>query len=86
MVFINGVNIGRYWSAGPQRTLYVPVPILKSGLNRVWGRRGRRGVQGVSHAHGLLWQVIIFEMLQFKRPQNVVFVSTPILDKPTIFG
>ena len=40
MVFINGVNIGRYWSAGPQRTLYVPAPILKSGLNRVWGGGG----------------------------------------------
>ena len=39
MVFINGVNIGRYWSIGPQRTLYVPAPILKSGLNRVCEKR-----------------------------------------------
>ncbi|KAL5497548.1 hypothetical protein EMCRGX_G014039 [Ephydatia muelleri] len=35
VVFINGVNIGRYWSVGPQRTLYVPAPILKNGINRV---------------------------------------------------
>ena len=36
MVFINGVNLGRYWTMGPQRTLYVPAPILNTGLNRVW--------------------------------------------------
>ncbi len=35
-VVINGFNIGRYWtSAGPQKTLYVPAPILKKGINEV---------------------------------------------------
>lgn len=29
MVFINGFNLGRYWSVGPQRTLYVPGEILQ---------------------------------------------------------
>lgn len=29
VVFINGVNIGRYWSVGPQKTLYVPGELLK---------------------------------------------------------
>ena len=28
-IVINGFNIGRYFSRGPQRTLYVPAPILK---------------------------------------------------------
>lgn len=28
-VLINGFNIGRYWKKGPQRTLYVPAPLLK---------------------------------------------------------
>lgn len=28
-VFINGYHIGRYWKAGPQRTLYIPAPLLK---------------------------------------------------------
>ena len=28
-VEINGFNIGRYWSAGPQKTLYVPGELLK---------------------------------------------------------
>ena len=35
VVFINGVNLGRYWSIGPQRTLYVPSVILKRGVNKV---------------------------------------------------
>ena len=29
IVLVNGVNIGRYWSRGPQRTLYLPAPVLK---------------------------------------------------------
>lgn len=28
-VFVNGVHIGRYWNRGPQRTLYLPAPLLK---------------------------------------------------------
>lgn len=33
---INGFNLGRYFNpAGPQKTLYVPAPILKSGENEV---------------------------------------------------
>lgn len=29
VVFVNGYNLGRYWSIGPQMTLYVPGEILK---------------------------------------------------------
>lgn len=35
VVFINGFNIGRYWEKGPQKTLYVPGPLLKEGKNEV---------------------------------------------------
>ncbi|MNR21848.1 Beta-galactosidase precursor [compost metagenome] len=35
IVFINGINIGRYWSVGPQQTLYVPGCWLKSGKNDI---------------------------------------------------
>ena len=35
-VWINGFNLGRYWSAGPQRSLYVPGPVLREGANEVW--------------------------------------------------
>ncbi|MGW0734634.1 beta-galactosidase [Streptomyces sp. NPDC002851] len=35
--WINGFNLGRYWStAGPQTTLYVPGPVLHTGANDVW--------------------------------------------------
>ncbi|MBE8472990.1 glycoside hydrolase family 35 protein [Streptomyces justiciae] len=35
-VWINGFNLGRYWSVGPQRSLYVPGPVLREGVNDVW--------------------------------------------------
>ncbi|MFF5003187.1 beta-galactosidase [Streptomyces phaeochromogenes] len=34
--WINGFNLGRYWSVGPQRSLYVPGPVLREGDNEVW--------------------------------------------------
>ncbi|MFC9176083.1 beta-galactosidase [Streptomyces sp. CS065A] len=35
-VWVNGFCLGRYWSAGPQETLYVPGPVLRDGVNEVW--------------------------------------------------
>lgn len=35
VVWINGHNLGRYWSIGPQQTLYVPVEWLHKGKNAV---------------------------------------------------
>ena len=35
IVFINGINIGRYWHVGPQQTLYVPGVWLKEGENAI---------------------------------------------------
>ena len=32
---MNGVNIGRYWSVGPQKSLYIPAPLLRKGPNTV---------------------------------------------------
>ncbi len=32
---LNGVNLGRYAQIGPQRTLYVPAPLLRSGENEI---------------------------------------------------
>jgi len=29
IIFINGINIGRYWQVGPQQTLYIPGVWLK---------------------------------------------------------
>lgn len=35
IVFVNGYNLGRYWNAGPQQTLYLPGCWLKNGINRI---------------------------------------------------
>jgi beta-galactosidase len=34
-VWINGHNLGRFWSVGPQQTLYVPGPWLHQGSNEI---------------------------------------------------
>lgn len=33
--WINGFHLGRYWNRGPQRTLYVPAPVLRPGTNEL---------------------------------------------------
>ncbi len=33
--WLNGFNLGRYWDRGPQRTLYVPAPLLVKGENEL---------------------------------------------------
>lgn len=35
VVFVNGFNLGRFWHPGPTRTLYLPAPLLKEGVNEV---------------------------------------------------
>lgn len=36
VVFVNGFNLGRYWTRmGPQKALYLPAPLLKAGKNTV---------------------------------------------------
>jgi len=35
VAWINGFCLGRFWSRGPQRTLYVPAPVLRAGTNEV---------------------------------------------------
>ncbi|MBM7566041.1 glycoside hydrolase family 35 protein [Paenibacillus sacheonensis] len=35
VVFVNGFHLGRYWNKGPQRTLYVPAPLLRKGGNEI---------------------------------------------------
>lgn len=34
-VWINGFPLGRYWDRGPQRTLYVPAPVVREGVNEI---------------------------------------------------
>ncbi len=35
VVTVNGFMLGRYWRNGPQRTLYVPGPVLRTGRNTI---------------------------------------------------
>ncbi|MFF2271609.1 beta-galactosidase family protein [Agromyces sp. NPDC058136] len=35
VIWVNGVNLGRYWSRGPQRTYFVPAPVLRAGENEL---------------------------------------------------
>ena len=35
VAWLNGFNLGRYWSRGPQHTLFVPRSVVRSGVNVV---------------------------------------------------
>jgi beta-galactosidase len=35
VVWLNGHNLGRYWSIGPQKRLYCPAPWLTKGINAI---------------------------------------------------
>ncbi|KAG7267766.1 hypothetical protein CRUP_001682 [Coryphaenoides rupestris] len=35
VLFLNGLNWGRYWSHGPQQALYLAGPLLNSGMNQI---------------------------------------------------
>lgn len=35
IAWVNGFNLGRYWNTGPQRRLYLPAPLLRSGKNQI---------------------------------------------------
>lgn len=35
LAIINGFVLGKYFSLGPQQTLYLPAPLLKKGLNEI---------------------------------------------------
>jgi beta-galactosidase len=52
-VWLNGRALGRVWNIGPQKTLYVPAPWLKSGENEVvvfdLDGAPNRSLQGLDH-------------------------------------
>ncbi|MER5635511.1 beta-galactosidase [Kitasatospora sp. NPDC002227] len=35
LAWVNGFPLGRYWSRGPQATLYLPAPVLRPGRNEL---------------------------------------------------
>jgi beta-galactosidase len=52
-VWINGHNLGRFWSVGPQNTLYVPGPWLRTGTNEIVVfdllPQAHESIQGLDH-------------------------------------
>ena len=55
-VWVNGHAMGRFWNIGPQKTLYLPAPWLKSGNNDVvvFDLEGKTGLQVGQLAHPVL--------------------------------
>ncbi|MFE3768892.1 beta-galactosidase [Streptomyces sp. NPDC059122] len=59
-VWVGGFPVGRYWSAGPQRGLFVPGPVLREGANEVVvlelegpeGSEESEGMEGMEAAAG----------------------------------
>lgn len=53
IVFVNGHNLGRYWSLGPQQTLYLPGCWLKTGNNEIvifeQLGKGKASVSAINH-------------------------------------
>jgi len=51
IVWVNGHNLGRYWSIGPQQSLFLPAEWLKAGQNEVvvfdYEEGGTRSVAGI---------------------------------------
>ena len=51
LVWVNGHNLGRYWSIGPQQSLFVPAEWLKRGQNEVvvfdYEEGGSRSLSGI---------------------------------------
>ena len=35
VIFVNGLNLGRYWNKGPQNRLYLPAQWLHAGTNHI---------------------------------------------------
>ena len=49
--YINGFNLGRYWNpAGPQKTLYLPAPLLREGENEL-AVLELEGIDGPAQVH-----------------------------------
>lgn len=69
-VWVNGFGLGRYWSAGPQRALYVPGAVLREGVNEVWVLELEAAGQPVS-------------VTSKESRVNSAVPSSPVLRRPT---
>ncbi|CAG0898430.1 unnamed protein product [Darwinula stevensoni] len=64
VVFVNGFNLGRYWNVGPQKTLYVPAPLLRTGENQFNLRclKAKERTEMLKSDYDDALQIVIFEL------------------------
>ncbi|XP_069750645.1 beta-galactosidase-1-like protein 2 isoform X3 [Narcine bancroftii] len=51
VVFVNGLNLGRYWAIGPQRNLYLPAPWMQHGNNEIIIFEERKAGKTIEFVH-----------------------------------
>uniref|UniRef100_A0A1I8IZ28 Glyco_hydro_2_C domain-containing protein n=1 Tax=Macrostomum lignano TaxID=282301 RepID=A0A1I8IZ28_9PLAT len=69
VAFVNGFNLGRYWTeAGPQRTLYLPAPLLRRGDNEILDTgQSIRSTRGLWEQLNQLERLLPAALLQSRR-------------------
>ena len=79
-VWVNGHSLGKFWSIGPQQTLYLPAPWLKKGKNEIvvfeMESTGKRTLQGLDKP---ILDVLGIDKHNFATMRNYDLV--PVLDK-----
>ena len=74
--FVNGFNVGRYHQVGPQKTLYVPGPLLKQGTNEV----------GISSTNVLPHSIKLVFSLYYLPIYYIWYFSSDIVNMNTSFS
>jgi hypothetical protein len=82
--FVNGFNLGRYHTAGPQKTLFIPGPFLHKGSNEVHqGFSYFTQTSLISKIMSLfMFQILIMEL--YRGSDEVRFTDTPNYGTPAI--
>ncbi|CAG0882717.1 unnamed protein product [Cyprideis torosa] len=89
IVFLNGVNLGRYWSVGPQQTLYLPKVFLHAypAVNKiiVFEQESSPCFSKLEEGHTpeTLGDFVSFREDEQNGQCEVVFVDKPVLNGPT---
>uniref|UniRef100_A0A915LAN1 Beta-galactosidase galactose-binding domain-containing protein n=1 Tax=Romanomermis culicivorax TaxID=13658 RepID=A0A915LAN1_ROMCU len=68
-MFVNTVNLGRYWKIGPQKALYLPAPYISQGENETWDK-GAMFVNTVNL--GRYWKI---------GPQKALYLPAPYINQ-----
>lgn len=87
VVWVNGINLGRFWQIGPQQTLYLPGPWLKRGVNEIvvleLAPGGQTSVEGLTEP--VLSDLRPEEPLRKPRPKPAI-LPTPMPSEKIVDG